>query len=171
MTAPTDDEVRALGRLAFAVAYRILRNAADAEDIAQEAVTRTAVRWRRVRDYPEAFVQRVATNLAIGLLRRSATASRHNAEQRSDARSDPRHDDLPVADRLDLAHAIARLPRRQREVVTLRYLADLPERDVASILGVSPGSVKQHATRGLSSLRSALTPRPEPPALRGASDA
>jgi DNA-directed RNA polymerase specialized sigma24 family protein len=51
------------------------------------------------------------------------------------------------------------LSRRQREVVALRYLADLPETDVARALGCSVGTVKQHASRGLAALRAALGPR------------
>ena len=43
--------------------------------------------------------------------------------------------------------------RRQREVVVLRYLADLPEREVATLLGTSVGSVKQHCHRAMSRLR------------------
>jgi DNA-directed RNA polymerase specialized sigma24 family protein len=45
------------------------------------------------------------------------------------------------------------LPRRQREVVALRYLADLGEADTASLLGITIGSVKQHARRALEALR------------------
>jgi RNA polymerase sigma factor (sigma-70 family) len=55
--------------------------------------------------------------------------------------------------------ALARLPQRQRAVLVLRYFADLPEAEVAAILGCSPGSVKTHAHRGLKALRSQLTLR------------
>ncbi len=47
---------------------------------------------------------------------------------------------------------LRRLPTRQREVLALRYLMDLSETEIASRLGISPGSVKTHASRGLSSL-------------------
>ena len=49
------------------------------------------------------------------------------------------------------------LPRRQREVVVLRHVADMSEADVAAALGCSIGSVKTHASRGLASLRAMLT--------------
>ena len=58
------------------------------------------------------------------------------------------------------------LSRRQREVVALRYLADLPEADVARALGCSVGTVKQHASRGLAALRVALGPTSDLPAHR-----
>jgi RNA polymerase sigma factor (sigma-70 family) len=52
--------------------------------------------------------------------------------------------------------ALAELPRRQREVVVLRYVGDFSEAQVASALGISPGAVKQHASRGLAALRNQL---------------
>jgi hypothetical protein len=73
--------------------------------------------------------------------------------------------------RLALAAALAKLPRRQREAVVLRYLADLPERDVAAALGISPGTVGAHVHRGLAALRQwlgedfeevRLAPTPDP---------
>jgi RNA polymerase sigma factor (sigma-70 family) len=48
---------------------------------------------------------------------------------------------------------LRRLPARQREVVVLRYVADVSEEDVASSLGISAGAVKAHASRGLARLR------------------
>ena len=51
---------------------------------------------------------------------------------------------------------LSRLPRRQRQVVALRYLSDLSERDVASMLGVSAGAVKTHLHRALGVLRERL---------------
>ena len=56
-------------------------------------------------------------------------------------------------ERHGLVAALTRLPKRQREVVVLRYLADLPEQEVAEQLGTSVGSVKQHAHRATARLR------------------
>ena len=52
--------------------------------------------------------------------------------------------------------ALARLPRQQRAVLVLRYFEDLPEAEIAALLGCSPGSVKTHAHRGLRALRGLL---------------
>jgi RNA polymerase sigma factor (sigma-70 family) len=52
--------------------------------------------------------------------------------------------------------ALQALPRRQRAVLVLRYFADLPEADVAVLLGCSAGTVKTHAHRGLRALREIL---------------
>jgi RNA polymerase sigma factor (sigma-70 family) len=94
---------------------------------------------------------RVTANVALDVLRRS----RRPLPQ-------PTADDADPADaavtRLALAQALRRLPRRQRDVVVLRYLADLSEADVAESLGVSAGSVKQHAHRAVDALRRALGP-------------
>jgi len=68
------------------------------------------------------------------------------------------HDIGVPLNRMELVTHLARLPRRQREVVVLRYLADLPEAAVAEALGCSVGTVKRHASRGLGSLRLALGP-------------
>jgi RNA polymerase sigma factor (sigma-70 family) len=57
---------------------------------------------------------------------------------------------------LDLQRALDRLSTRQREVVVLRYVADLSEADVARVLGCSVGSVKTHASRGLTTLRAVM---------------
>lgn len=58
--------------------------------------------------------------------------------------------------RLDLVEGLRRLPRRQREVVALRYLADVSEAETARLLGCSTGTVKTHAHRGLAALRLGL---------------
>jgi len=63
---------------------------------------------------------------------------------------------LAVA-RLSLVRAALRaLPVRQREVLVLRYYADLPETQIAAVLGISKGSVKVHAARARDTLRAAL---------------
>jgi RNA polymerase sigma factor (sigma-70 family) len=54
--------------------------------------------------------------------------------------------------------ALGRLPGRQRAVLVLRYFADLPEAEVASILDCSPGTIKSSTSRGLKRLRRTLDP-------------
>jgi RNA polymerase sigma factor (sigma-70 family) len=55
-----------------------------------------------------------------------------------------------------MMRALDALPQRQREVLVLRYYSDLTEHDIASVLGISDGTVKSHASRGLHSLRTAF---------------
>jgi len=153
-TEPTfDDRAPALGALAYRVGYRILGDRHEAQDLTQEALARAYARWSRIGPYDEAWVTRVATNLALGVVRRRERATRR------------RPDPAPLADepgtvvarRRELVAVLQALPKRQREVVALRYLADLPEAEVAAALGCSVGTVKQHASRGLAALRAALT--------------
>ncbi len=56
----------------------------------------------------------------------------------------------------ELLAALDGLPRRQREVLVLRYWLDLSEREIAEAIGVSPGSVKTHASRGIAALSKVL---------------
>jgi RNA polymerase sigma factor (sigma-70 family) len=162
---PEDVELWSVSRFedCFAVAFvfsrllavRIGLREPDAEDVALETMTRAFVHWARLG--PEgpvrrAWCARVATNLAIDLLRR----------RRPDPFSRPPVEiEGGIAARVDVASALRRLPRRQRQVVALRYLVDLPIDEVSAILGVSPGSIKQHASRGLDALRPLLGDRPE----------
>ncbi len=99
---------------------------------------------------PVAWVIRVAAHLAIDHWRRRRTAARY-ADSRTELQG--RFDD----ERIDLHRALAKLSRRQRQVVILRFVADLPERTVASVLGCSVGAVKSHGARGLAALRATLT--------------
>jgi RNA polymerase sigma-70 factor (sigma-E family) len=141
-----------LYRLAYKVAFRIVGDRPEAEDIAQEALARASLRWPRLHEQPEGWVSRVASNLAIDRYRR------RRREPRVPVGPIGVVDDL-VTDRADLVAALRRLPRRQREVVVMRYLADLSEADVAASLGCSVGTVKTHASRGLAALRGELGER------------
>src|SRR5205823_6262737 len=136
---------------AYGVAYQLLARRSEAEDVAQETLARAFVRWRKIRSYAESWVLRVARNLAIDTLRRLRRVDAAAATERR----------RPIAPgpnelRIDLHRALVTLSRRQREVIVLRFLADLPEADVAKALGCSIGSVKQHASRGLATLRTTM---------------
>ena len=52
--------------------------------------------------------------------------------------------------------ALRQLPDRQREVLVLRYYADLSEAQIAEAIGISRGAVKSHASRGMAALRTTL---------------
>jgi len=135
-----------LYRLAYRVAFRILGDRSDAEDVAQEALARAALRWSRLHERPEGWVSRVAANQAIDRYRRRRRQPHIPAGPLGVV-------DARLGERGDLVAALRKLPRRQREVVVLRYLADFSEADVALALGCSVGAVKSQASRGLSSLR------------------
>jgi RNA polymerase sigma-70 factor (ECF subfamily) len=136
---------------AIAVARRITGDASVAEEIASETFVRAYVRWRTLsRDEKRSgWVVRVASNLAIDHVRRKPPPTR--PVSMADAA-----DDL-IALRMALVAALRHLTRREREVITLRYLADMSQTEAAAALGLSEGSVKTYAHRGIAHLRPLLS--------------
>jgi RNA polymerase sigma factor (sigma-70 family) len=63
------------------------------------------------------------------------------------------HGALEALEREEVIRALHRLPRRQREVLVLRYYVDLSEAQIAEAIGISRGAVKSHASRGMATLR------------------
>jgi len=127
----------------------------EAEEVVQEAFTRAAGRWPRLREYdiPEQWVRRVAINLATDgrrrVRRRLAVLAQLDAEAAAVV--------PPISvDGLAVAAALATLPRRQRQVVVLHYLLDLPVREVASQLSMPVGTVKSRLARARSALAAQL---------------
>ena len=102
--------------------------------MAQEALARGYSRWGRVEPRCHAWVTRVAVNLALDTVRR---------RKRTPIAS-PNASAGPTPDRIVLAGELAKLPRRQREVLVLRFLMDLDEKATAQVLGVSIGTVHTH---------------------------
>jgi RNA polymerase sigma factor (sigma-70 family) len=139
----TDDELAELRAAAARVAARLVSPAA-VDDVAQEAAIRLIANWERVRAYARPWIVRTATNLAIAHLRRDGRP--HPIDVVATETDD-------AALRLDIADAMAALPVRQRQAITLRYLADLDEGSVAELLGCSRGSVKRHLHRAVAALR------------------
>jgi len=128
----------------------------QAEDLAQEAMARTWAAWPRVRGYdrPGAFARKVLLNRHRSLLRRAVVEARHRLASGPEERSQPDFggDDLVVW------QALQGLPARQRSAIVLRYYMDLPEAEVARLLGVPVGTVKSWTHRGLARLRDRLGP-------------
>lgn len=159
VAAPTDYDLAfvELHARAYATAYKLLGDRAEAEDIAQEALARAYLHWTKISGYAPAWVVRVSSNLAIGSWRKRRRLV-HEADGRDRERATDAvgatSPDLP--DHLELRAALAALPARQREVVVLRHLAGFSERETAQALGCSVGSVKQHASRGLAAMRQRL---------------
>jgi RNA polymerase sigma factor (sigma-70 family) len=123
------------------------RNDAAAEDATAEAFAKALERWHRVRkmERPTAWVYVVAVNQ----LRRDLLRNVREAEFRVDwsHKSDPFGD---VEARLDLLDALEHVTSRQRMALVLRYVADLPEAEVARALGLSVGGASKllHDARG-----------------------
>jgi RNA polymerase sigma-70 factor (ECF subfamily) len=142
----------AVGRLVGQL-FPVTGDLHEAEEVVQEAFTRAAARWQRLRDYdlPEAWVRRVAMNLAADRarnLRRQARALR---------RLQAPPETLPASvEALALAEALRTLPIRQRQALVLHYLVDLQVEEIARTLGMPEGTVKSLLSRGRRALAAKL---------------
>ncbi len=147
-----DDAFPELFRAAYRVAFRLLGSREDAADCAQEACARACADWPKLirTGNPAPWTVRVSSNLAIDRWRHARrTTSRHAGASLVELQPDPA--------RLDLYRALDRLPRRQREIIVMRHLADLSEAAVAELIGCSVGTVKSNASRARAALRTLLT--------------
>jgi RNA polymerase sigma factor (sigma-70 family) len=146
-----EEAFRRLLPRAVTVGYRVLGDRAEAEDAAVEALARASASWPRVGrlTYRDAWVLRVTANVATDMARRRRATS-PAVEVPTEGAEDG------VVARLALADALRSLSRRQRDVVLLRYFADLTEAEVARTLRMSVGSVKKHTSRAVASLRRSL---------------
>ncbi|MGH9091129.1 MAG: SigE family RNA polymerase sigma factor [Acidimicrobiales bacterium] len=130
----------------------------EAEDVVQEALSRSARRWPRIRrmEHPYSYVRRIAVNLALtgadARARRSGELSSGQGELEA-AAAGAGGELSAVEDRLDLVELLSRLSVRQRAVVVLRYVDDLSEAEAAETLGWPVGTVKSTSARALGLLR------------------
>lgn len=158
MSDPLADPGPLLDRLYAYVAYRI-GSGARAEDVTSEALER-AVRYRASYDPARG----TPIQWLIGIARRVLADG--------DAAHAPIDDDDPLAaapsfeeasvERLDLRRALARLPERDRDLLALRYGAELRSKQIAALLDMKPGSVDVAVHRALARLREAHAAPEEP---------
>jgi RNA polymerase sigma-70 factor (sigma-E family) len=135
-------------------AWMLTGDARLAEDLLQSALARTWPHWSRVSaGRPEAYVRKVMVRLHGAWWRRRWNSELPVADTPETAGSDAY---AAVDDRVLLRRLLLKLPKRQRQAVVLRYYDDLPEQEVAVLMGCSVGTVKSQAARGLARLRSAL---------------
>jgi RNA polymerase sigma-70 factor (ECF subfamily) len=142
-------------------AARVLGDAAEAEDVAQEAMLRL---WRAAPDWrqdgaaqPATWLHRVVANLAIDRLRRAGRSTGLDPED------DP-PDDAPGAEarlieegrRSALDNALAQLPERQRQAVVLRHIEGMSNPEIAESLGIGVEAVESLTARGKRALKAAL---------------
>jgi RNA polymerase sigma-70 factor (sigma-E family) len=127
-----------------------------AEDVVQEAFAGLYRRWRHLRD-PDAavaFLNRAVVNGGRDALRRKrrAGAAVLQLVPRSELLKSAEQSAVDQAEHERLWSAVTALPTRQRQVLVLRYYLDQSEAEIADTLGVSRGSVKKHASRGIAAL-------------------
>ncbi|MEV4615794.1 SigE family RNA polymerase sigma factor [Kitasatospora sp. NPDC049258] len=145
---------RAHYRSLLRLAALLLDDLSSCEDVVQEAFIRVHAARRRVRE-PEktlAYLRQTVVNLSRSTLRRRILGMRLLPKPMPDMAS-AEEGAYDALERDRLRAALRGLQRRQREVLVLRYYADLTEAQAAEVLGISVGSVKAYGSRGLTALR------------------
>jgi RNA polymerase sigma-70 factor (sigma-E family) len=136
------------------LAAMLLDDAHAAEDVVQDAYVRVAARHYRLRDPHQAvaYLRQTVVNLARNSLRRRLLARRHGVSSVPDAAS---AEDAAIDrfERLSVIGGLRALPRRQREVLVLRYYLDCSVEETGGLLNLSTGAVKAYASRALRRLR------------------
>jgi RNA polymerase sigma-70 factor (sigma-E family) len=144
------------------LAWLLLRDDQGAEEVVQDAFIAVHRRWDSLRNQESAtaYLRRAVVNGARSGLRHRGVEQRYVMREQGEPTAYARRTEASAEDRaLDgeatqsMIAALGRLPQRQREVLTMRYYLDLSEAEIADALGVSAGSVKAHAHRGLAALR------------------
>ncbi len=136
------------------VAYLLTGDQQSAEDLLQTALTKTAARWGRIHTSPEAYLRQV-------MYREHVSGWRRRAGHRETAVADIPDQAAAATDpsaeiRVTLQQALRALPAGKRAVLVLRYYEDLPETQVAAILGCSVGTVRSQTHKAITQLRAAL---------------
>jgi RNA polymerase sigma-70 factor (sigma-E family) len=141
------------------LASLLVHDAAEAEEIVQDAFAKDHRSWGRLREPEKAlpYLRSAVLNGARSRLRHLRVVDRAATAPRM-LQSGPsaEHEALVSEEHRRVVAAMRLLPTRQRECLALRYYLDLPEAEIAAILGISGGSVKTHIHRGLAALSDRL---------------
>ncbi|MDH6465088.1 SigE family RNA polymerase sigma factor [Micromonospora purpureochromogenes] len=127
----------------------------QAQDLVQDTMVRVQLNWRRVAraESPERYVRRMLTNQYVDWRRGSwmrRVLLRGEPEESAPSATDHAQD---AVERDQVWSWLARLPRRQRASLVLRYYEDLPDAEIAEILGCAVGTVRSSISRALATLR------------------
>lgn len=141
-------------------AYLIVRDAAAAEDVAQEAILsalQSLSRFRRGRRFGP-WVRRIAVNRAIDWVRRRETRAEtaltgHEPERRTDEMQSELGDHLITA--------LGSLEAEQRALIVMRHVFDYQPHEIAQVLGIRAGAVRTRLHRAMATLRAELDPEEE----------
>lgn len=143
-----DDLYRRERRSMVRVAVLLVGSSAVAEDVVQDAFSAVSIRWDDL-DTPGAYLRTSVVNGCRTVLRR------REIDQRLNPPTSLAPVELPT-DLVELREALATLPERQRTVVVLRYLLDLPDDEIAATIDCNPATVRSIAHRALARLREEL---------------
>ncbi|MFC7501365.1 SigE family RNA polymerase sigma factor [Nocardioides sp. CPCC 206347] len=153
-----DDWVAARGPALLRLAYVLTGNAADAEDVVQDALSRALPRWDRIArvENPDAYVRRMVVNAHTSWWRKfrrreSPSEFVGGGEVVAGPGEGPGHDE-----RARIWAACQALPEAQRTAVVLRFYEQLEYDEIAALTGVREGSVRSRVSRGIAVLRTEL---------------
>jgi RNA polymerase sigma-70 factor (sigma-E family) len=129
-------------------AYLLTQDNHLAEDLLQTTLAKAWSSWGRIQTSPEAYVRRILVNTYSTWWRR-----KWNAESPVGELPDVEHHDRDGSSEAELRSALARLPKRQRTVIVLRFFEDLTEAETARLMDCSVGTVKSQTSKALAKLR------------------
>ncbi|WP_200208396.1 SigE family RNA polymerase sigma factor [Micromonospora coerulea] len=134
-------------------AYLLCRNWHTADDLVSITIGKLYRHWRRVRamENVDAYVRGMLTNAWLDERRRPWRRERSTDDVPD--RADAEFPEAALADREDLLVLLSQLPPSRRAVIVLRFWCDFSVDETARVLGISTGTVKSQAARGLESLR------------------
>jgi RNA polymerase sigma-70 factor (sigma-E family) len=157
VTALYEQQWRSLVRLAVL----LVDDVQSAEDVVQDAFVSLHRRAHTVRDPNAAlaYVRMSVVYLSRSVIRRRQTVRKHLRAVEPEATPAADHDLLLREEHQAALMAVRRLPARQQEVLVLRYWMGLSEREIAETLGISSGSVKSSASRGMAKVQQTLEGR------------
>ena len=131
-------------------AYLLTQDSHTAEDLLQTSLTKAWFAWRRIEGDPEPYVRKIMVNAFASMWRRKWNGEYPTEELPETGAAT--HDEASSTSH-DVMTALARLPKRQRAVVVLRFFEDLTEAETARILDCSVGTVKSQTSKALAKLR------------------
>jgi RNA polymerase sigma-70 factor (sigma-E family) len=139
------------------LAALLIRDVATAEEVVQDSFVAMHSGWRRVCDSDKAlsYLRQSVVDRSRSVLRHRVVADRNAPEPPADM-PNAEHSAIVLLERSAVAAALRALPPRQREALVLRYYGDMSEVQIASVMGISRGSVKTHTASAMNALRSIL---------------
>jgi RNA polymerase sigma-70 factor (ECF subfamily) len=150
--------IRTHSRTLFAIAYGILQNREEAEDVVQDALVKAwKTRWRvRAPEKFPAWLATIARHRAHDIFRkrRSVPLSTIDEVIEPSSAAEPNGSELDQ----QLRSALAALPELHRAALTLRYFEEMDYRSIENILGLSNGALRGILGRALASMRKQLRP-------------
>src|SRR5215469_8955817 len=151
ITALYGTHYRPLVRLATLLVHDV----ATAEEVVQDSFVALHAGLHRLRDSEKtlSYLRTAVVNKSRSVLRHRVVVDR-NAPKPSPDMPSAEHGALALLERSSVVKALHSLPHRQREVVVLRFYADLSEAQIADIMGITRGAVKSHTSRAMAALRS-----------------